>query len=202
MGSSASFPLEEWLLEEAGYSPFFFDAGWNASTFGVAIAHFLGCNPITTIGVDHTYSLEKPYAFGLENAANLRHEERCKGEWTRRDFKQADRWLEEFKKAHPEIKWGDFSEQKVERLDLPFPFSGKGESQLPPLIKSALAIFSESHLALQEIEMITHPLYNLLFEPLWEVWESLIPFSPKEESLHRLLFFKKVLTAYDAALSA
>jgi|GEM_PF-2388543 len=54
MGSSTVFPLEVHLFKQAGHTPYFFDAGWDAGTFGIQWAHHLGCKSVTTSGIDHS----------------------------------------------------------------------------------------------------------------------------------------------------
>lgn len=111
-----------------------FDGGWNVSTFLVAIAQRLGCNPIILTGVDLAQRGEKSYAGNLDRPEG--------GEliwvrddlYTRRDWIFAADWLSDYARAHPQVEWincsdgleiggfkkGNLSEIPFEKIDLNF----------------------------------------------------------------------------------
>lgn len=87
-----------------------FDGGWNVSTFLVALAQKMGCNPLILVGVDLAQRGEKAYAgdFDRPEAGELiwvRDDL-----YTRRDWLYAADWLSDLAKAHPEVEWINLSD--------------------------------------------------------------------------------------------
>ncbi|MDN3505872.1 MAG: DUF115 domain-containing protein [Simkaniaceae bacterium] len=87
-----------------------FDAGWNVTTFLVALATHLGCSPIILVGVDLAQREEKCYAGDLNRTEGGELIEVEEGLSTRRDWLFAANWLSEFAKKHPEVEWVNASD--------------------------------------------------------------------------------------------
>ncbi len=96
MGASDGWKLDDELMRVAGIEPWQIDSGWNAGTFALSIAAFLGCTKIVFIGLDN----------GMPNNREL-----CEGEFlldgliTRRDLAGGRDWIEEFVKERSEIEF-------------------------------------------------------------------------------------------------
>lgn len=104
-----------------------FDGGWNVSTFLVAIAEQLGCNPIILVGVDLAQRGEKSYAGDLERPEGGELIWVKEDLYTRRDWIFAADWLTEYAHAHPEVEWINCSDgldiggfKKGSLADIPF----------------------------------------------------------------------------------
>lgn len=103
-GGSGAFELESYLMEELPS----FEVGWNVSTFCVALALLMGCDPIIFVGMDLCVSPEKGYAAGVEgedqttNRIEMRDREGNEV-WTRPDFLLAKEWLEQVIRLHPQV---------------------------------------------------------------------------------------------------
>ena len=92
MGESAGWPLDKKLMSAATISTWEIDTGWNAGTFGLQIASYLGCNNIVFVGLDN----------GMENNRELESGEYLVDNLiTRRDLTGARDWIEEFIKTKP-----------------------------------------------------------------------------------------------------
>lgn len=96
--STPGYGLEQWLEEKQP-----FDSGWTVSTFCVALAVHLGCNPIVLVGVD----LSIPYEEGIKNSeSKMLYEDPVKGKvWTQKDWILSARWLEHTACSYPEISF-------------------------------------------------------------------------------------------------
>lgn len=106
MGESGCFELEKALVEDANLT--FFNVGWNVSTFCVQLAVFLGCNPISLVGMDLCVYEEASYAAGVDGKDQRKNpielfDREGKKVFTRPDFLMAKKWLEALAKNHPEI---------------------------------------------------------------------------------------------------
>ena len=94
MGLSSGWHLDELLMKVAGIEPWELDSGWNAGTFALSIAAFLGCQKIIFVGLDHGE---------LQTRALNEGEFVIDGMITRRDLSEARHWIGEFVKKHPQI---------------------------------------------------------------------------------------------------
>lgn len=102
MSGNELLQVEQWLVEEGGitYSPF--DAGWNAATFGAALALHLGCDPIILIGVDLAATDAQIYTPGVRPTCSEQASLIQVGNvHTKRDWLAAARWLSALASAHP-----------------------------------------------------------------------------------------------------
>lgn len=80
-----------------------FEGGWNVSTYLTALACHLGCNPIVLVGVDLCGRGGKVYSGTLERRDEMI--EMADGVTTKSDWLFAARFLSDFAKKHPEVKW-------------------------------------------------------------------------------------------------
>jgi len=99
-----------------------FDAGWNVTTFLVALATHLGCSPIILVGVDLAQRDDKCYAGNLNRSEGGELIDAGDGLYTRRDWLFAANWLSDFAKKHPEVEWINASDglniEGIERKQL------------------------------------------------------------------------------------
>lgn len=177
MGFSETWAIEKWIYKEIGLDPFIFDAGWNVGCFALHVAKFLGCDPITLIGMDG-------------------------GE--KRDLKEGALWMKEFMQNRQGFNYNtssckELDRKKVEivieklnnkaldeRLDLFIermkkPIDGKG--------------FHREKILL-EADLEGEPLYEFLIRPLWDLFDSFYlkeGASETEEMIAIALFGKRVL---------
>lgn len=84
VANNPGYPLESWLQEEDS-----FNGGWTVSTFCVAIALHLGCNPIVFVGMDLAY---ESFSF---DGKDIVFEDPIQGNMrTQKDWVLAAKWLE------------------------------------------------------------------------------------------------------------
>ncbi len=117
---AGNFPLESWIQEKLGLEPSF-DGGWTVGTFGVAMAVYLGCNPIILAGMDLAGRI---YAPGVREAAAdqfLPVKNRLgENAVSRPDWILAAKWLEQFAKLHHSIQWGTVAERGLDIPSIPY----------------------------------------------------------------------------------
>ena len=106
MPGAAHLPLEGWIQESLGLPPLF-DGGWTVGTFGVAMAFFFGCNPITLVGLD---GFTTQPGEGLSPAKNRQG---IQG-FSRPDWILAAEWLDNIAQQNPLIQWRTAGEHGLE----------------------------------------------------------------------------------------
>lgn len=154
MGHNGAYPLEEAVAPTD-----FFDPGWNAGTFGVMIAKYLGCAPIVTLGIDHAGE----YAEGVEG-------EKAKG-----DMEVAREFLE----GVPPYEPGNSHGAKMPEcfFDLPqIEDEIDAERFWTSLEKCAeyAETLTEGANALSEVELDGEFAYRKFLKPLWEIWGHIL----------------------------
>lgn len=114
--SNCMDPAETWLCKELKSAHLAQETGWNVSTFLVAIAHAMGCNPIVFVGMDFVEESGKSYAGGIqrEEIGSLVKVSGQEDVWTRRDWIQAADWLSSWIKKYPDRRWINTSFQGLE----------------------------------------------------------------------------------------
>lgn len=165
-----------------------FDGGWNVSTFLVALAQQMGCNPIILVGVDLAQRGEKSYAGDFERPEV--------GEliwvrddlYTRRDWLFAADWLSDLAKEHPEVEWINTSDgleiggfKKGTLNDLSFE---KLEHSIPSKIEGLEA--TVPYFDVKELKS-SFTKVSLLCGEMLELLERLFPNSPEKNGDHALL---------------
>ena len=107
-------PIEKFCEEKLSWEVQDLDGGWTVTTMLVALAKFMGCNPIILVGVDLCYDQQK-YAHDLFVTKN--EEEPIKKEniygdevITQKDWLVAASWLEDFATLHPQTTFINCSE--------------------------------------------------------------------------------------------
>ncbi|HSW71895.1 MAG TPA: 6-hydroxymethylpterin diphosphokinase MptE-like protein [Chlamydiales bacterium] len=101
-GDHEGFPLLTWLNEKLGLKSEVFQAGWNVSTFLIAVAKYFGCGPIILVGMDLAFTENKSYAEGSglkekEDGSHLVKVNDMAGNavLTQKDWLMAAKWIEE-----------------------------------------------------------------------------------------------------------
>ena len=170
-GQKLLIGARDFMSKKLGLDPI--DPGWNAGTFGFVLAYLLGCDPIITIGIE-----------GSDKA----------------DFAMGLRFIEEFKRAHP-----DRTYQKelcsFDLLTLP---------EAPPLIALSMQQIDKSLTRCQEliealmiqggnsplhdVELQEEAGYKEVLSPIWDVWKPLID---GDDPLKKLLFLQTVCSALE-----
>ncbi len=201
MGCSGGWKLDEALLKAAGIEPWQIDSGWNAGTFALSIAVFLGCSKIVFVGLDNGMANNRPLSAG---------EFIVDGLITRRDLAGGRDWIETFVKERADIeflmpdqglfidgvkrenRWGSlvhlkplashqFSLQEInfERLaqfigELNSPALEEGlESFLDSLKGGVDSLGFQREKILLEVELGESLLYEYVLKQLWEVMAPL-----------------------------
>jgi hypothetical protein len=223
MAGAGHLPIESDVQEKLSL-PASFDGGWTAGTFGVAMALFLGCNPIFLAGLD---------GFTTKKGEGLVP---YKNGFSRPDWIFAADWLNCLAKAHPEVTWGNLGKDGLEMTSIPHvklaPFEGV---KIPELVTAPtlhtnlwdeIAQSSRRSLRLckeilQEMEkiypqhphengtctLLEHDLYEELFtqkvlDPVWRHWQYLIKRHNQAEEaglyLNRILLFSTLCEKVDA----
>jgi hypothetical protein len=156
------FPFE---TEVTGVSPLL-EGGWTVGNTAISAAHFLGCDPIVLLGMEHCI---KPIRNGDRSDEFIAATDRNgKPVWTQRDWQFAAEWIEQFAAAHTETSFYTaypgglpLGDRIVERsLDV---LDG------PP--RDDLALSAES-------APLVQPSWNQLsldsyFQSLWRLWEPI-----------------------------
>ncbi|MBM3193528.1 MAG: DUF115 domain-containing protein [Chlamydiae bacterium] len=174
MGFSQGWEIEKWIYEKIGLDLFDFDAGWNAGTFALHLAYFLGYDSITLFGMDG-------------------------GE--KRDLLWGKNWIEEFIKAHPDRIYNRCAGKKIdffceanETLDQTKVMQvvlQLNEKFLDEKITQFLQ--KGKHPILLEADLEGEPLYEHLIEPLWSIWKSFYLIENEDHFRQKMVFAKKVL---------
>lgn len=101
-GDHEGFPLLSWLYEKIGLSSETFQAGWNVSTFLIAVAKYFGCGAIILVGMDLAFTENRSYAEGAglkekEDGSHLMQVDDMAGNavLTQKDWLMAAKWIEE-----------------------------------------------------------------------------------------------------------
>lgn len=174
MGFSEGWAIEKWIYEKIGLDPFVFDAGWNAGTFALHTAYFLGYESISLFGMDG-------------------------GE--RRDLARGKDWIDEFIKTHPERIYNKLAGQKIEFSCTPSDELDQRKvmqvvTQLndkfleKKITEFCLSKADKIHL---EVDLIGEPLYEFFIEPLWDIWKSFFLKEGEDYFRQKMVFAKKVL---------
>ncbi len=174
MGFSEGWEIEKWIYQQIGLDLFIFDAGWNAGTFALQAAYFLGCSSITFFGMDG-------------------------GE--KRDLKQGRKWMDEFMKVHPDVIYNQVVGKKsvfvfepkceLDQTKVVKVVSKLNESFLVEQIDQFLKIGFNK--LLLEADLLGEPLYEFLIEPLWEIWKPFYAKENEDDFLQKMVFAKRVL---------
>ncbi|MDE3046528.1 MAG: DUF115 domain-containing protein [Verrucomicrobiota bacterium] len=199
--SDSHFPVEPWLMEQEAL----FDTGWTVGNGAVAIAAFLGCNPIVLIGMDFCYRDGRKYAHKEGEKIPLVEARNREGNVvsTQRDWLLAAQWMEEFAAKHPEISFLNattsglpiFSPVALDSLQWP-------QRSIPtPWADAPRISLREEKLAewRHSLEQGERLVKELLLDPLWQIWKPLferqteIPF---DEEVQKSLFFEQVIAEH------
>lgn len=65
VSGSGGYGIANWFETQLGIQGKELEEGTNVVTFGIALAHALGCSPIILVGVDMAYTNQKSYAAGI-----------------------------------------------------------------------------------------------------------------------------------------
>jgi hypothetical protein len=109
IADSGGYPLDGFLHQSLGIDCPPFDAGWNVSTFLVALATKMGCSPIIFAGMELSTASNRVYAAGVEEKVGEEFIETLdvdgKSVLTKHDWLIAGQWLEEFTRNHPQTEF-------------------------------------------------------------------------------------------------
>jgi len=211
MGNGYGWQLEDWLYETIGIENWHFDAGWNVGNFALNIAHFLGCNPIVTIGLDG----------GELKNRSLLPDEFIEGDLiTRRDLFYGKKWNEQFIQQHKETDFTSemvpFKQGNIEKIDVITSSTeldrGKLHKAMDKIYQNGIEkavnhflntlkngvdseLFKKAQILL-DVELLEEPLYEYWLCPMWDIYKHLVePDSTEVElSVARATFFQKVLS--------
>jgi hypothetical protein len=155
MGHSGGFPVDVLFFGEERY----FDAGWNAGNFGVAVAKALGCSPIVTVGIDH----EGGYVSSIKKEKGTL------------DFKMGREWMED--QPLTPLTEVHFPENQIE-ISFKAPpliplFSKEGWQESWDRSGQYIKSLLETGNPLYEIELEEEVVYKYHLAPLWMIWQHL-----------------------------
>lgn len=180
---AGNFPLETWVQQKLGLEERF-DGGWTVGTFGVALAHLMGCNPIILAGIDLAASPHQLYAPGIKTKATadgflpMKNRE-GRSVVSRRDWVLAAEWLDRFAQNHADRTWGTVSTQGLEIASIPLLDLAS--------IKGASFNFSNdvsevSGLALWNEIAGSFARCLTIFDKLFQAIEKIYPYNPLEDN--------------------
>ena len=179
MGTSQSWPIEPFLYQQSGIEPWDFPTGWNAGTFAVEIASFLGCSPIIVLGMDggERVDLKRGVEWLLKFPNIIR----------------GDNWLVELEgKTVPSIS---YTESRIDRTKVVKALEILNDFSLQELIQDYLSYPDDRKKLLLEIALMEHPLYTYFLEPLWKLFSPL--YRQEDEFLSALVFYQRALAWQD-----
>ena len=198
-----------------------FDGGWTVGTFLIAIATWIGCNPIFLAGMDFCYDAEGR-KYGKKTGALEGSEELFKVKirngkeaLTQQDWLMAHDWIEGFAKEHPETKFIDVTGEgigfshpvRTQGLDAIFLAEQKDlkkrvHDAVQHLPFSSQIPWEDWKMNLErclgifsEAELQKEIVYEKLLFPLWNLWAPVFQrtFASSELDMHRLVFFQTVI---------
>lgn len=219
------FAFESWLTGQES-----FNSGWTVGNAAVAMAVHLGCNPIILVGMDYCYRGKQKYATQKPSSLTtpLVATTNAKGEAveTQRDWLMAIQWMETFAAAHPETT---FINATANGMAIGKPFSAKPLNEIEPKETGVLAKWASAMNSASSVELPATKLtewkeslkrckkqpegeiaFELLLEPLWQVWAPMferelmadpqpLPLTEKLK-IQRTLFFQQIIEEHLRAL--
>lgn len=190
---NGNYPVEEAIYGERGT----LQSGWNAGTFGVAMAHYFGCAPIYISGIDGGYVDGKRYAEGIEEDGTVT------------DLELGRAWIAEYNvqplvMLEKNFPVDDLVQEAMKKL---VPLRASKEildscRECDALLTALIEDFDEKGKRLLHEALLTRePFYTLHLEPIWKIWQWVIErdgayrvnFSEPERLLNKSLFFQKVV---------
>jgi hypothetical protein len=201
MPDSGSYPLESWILAEAGIFAERFDGGWTVSNFCTSIATYLGCNPVIFLGMDFSCEFDQIYASkiaGNENRERLIELGKDKL-YSKRDWLMSADWTVSFAKKHPHIHWihassGGIDLPGIERRELS-EIASLLEIQLDSsgIVHSLVSNALPSQATSEKVENVKEKVKKSfekcleICEEMLKVWEKFYPNSPLEKTEYAIL---------------
>jgi uncharacterized Rossmann fold enzyme len=189
------FAFDPWLTESEGL----FDTGFTVGTAGVAVASYLGCDPIILVGMDYCYRGKQKYAGGGVSENQLIQAKDAQGKvvWTQRDWLLAIRWLEEFA-AQGGTYWNVSKGMAIRGFGPVEEWSGVKK----PFVLDA----PEVCLSVERLSAWPEMMRELLFEPIWKLWAPMFerelmidtaPLSLEEKlAIQKNLFYEQMLSEH------
>ncbi|MCP5509173.1 MAG: DUF115 domain-containing protein [Chlamydiales bacterium] len=207
MRSTDELPIEEWMLDQLGMDFPKLDLGWSVGCATAALAVVMGCDPIVFYGMDLADPKDK-----IEVTDKWGNPAR-----SREDLIMSARWLSELIRKNPDRTWIDatpcgleiqgarkqtLSELDFEERRLEMPAYKNISINAEPLkqkVKASLAAcqklcVEKSPAAVYELECEVFYLHHL--KPLWQLFRPLL-FKGGDEKMQAMLFFERVLKAYE-----
>ena len=171
-----------------------FDGGWSVGNTAMALAFYLGCNPIVLVGMDLCYSQGRKYAKkGKEKKSDAWIESLdCVGKrvFTQRDWLVSAHWFHSFAANHPQTQF--------------FDATALGLYTFAPQPLSAFSWPKRDDLALDLQSLSSEPYIppKLDYELLWNLWAPLFerelmidphPLSIEQKlNIQKQLFFDQI----------
>jgi uncharacterized Rossmann fold enzyme len=191
---SGNFALESWVEEALGIASGW-DGGWTVGTFGVAMAHFLGCNPIILAGIDLAADSNKIYAPGVKTATRLDpffavKNRQGEAKVSRIDWVLAAEWLDIFAKRHSHVRFGTLANKGLDIPSIPLVSLDvvEGVSGIGERVQKALVPLPESERKHLWEEMAASAERCLcLCQALLKEMEKIFPRPPSESGTCALL---------------
>ncbi|MBN1914432.1 MAG: DUF115 domain-containing protein [Parachlamydiales bacterium] len=184
--------FEKWFYQD--FPLIDFDSGWNGTTFLIALASYLGCDPICLYGVDLCFSKDR-YAKGVttppftQDLISIKNRE-GKMVRTQRDWLLAKNWIETFVSIHSETTFLDLTHQGLDIKNIACD-EGDFLVSLPRLSKEDLHRLFEGeiltvdrNLRYQELQKSMKKVQNACSE-----WDS---FCKEKESIEKEPFYQVV----------
>ena len=200
MPGSGNYSLDQWLATSHTTDALFFDSGWTVATFCVAIALYLGCDPLILAGMDFSCLPGRIYAADLEGQE---HQDRlialnhAKAEkvYSQKDWLLSAQWIAESVAENPLRKWINLS-QGIEIAGV--------EKQLfsdvaPRYFTHSYDLFGHLHSAMQQAQTLSiREEKSTLFKDsclhcialcteLLSLWEKYFPHSPTQTAEYTLI---------------
>ncbi len=198
------FAFLNWIMGEETL----FESGWTVGTFLVALAQFLGCDPIVSVGMDYCYQNGKKYAFSDSHSSDELVS--FEGHTTQTDWVMAISWLKEFQKKHPQNRFfqteGGFPYFDFINLqDVHWQKQPRFNEKIQEKIQSLPFVEMRWNLWEESLRRVLNQLmtkkeideeevaFRFLLDPLWQLWRSVFERETGDLQIHQKLFFYTVI---------
>lgn len=183
MGLSEGWQLDQELARCAGIDLWHFEAGWNAGTFALHIAQFLGCQSIAMVGLDHNVeeTRQRDLVCGRDwIEAFVAHHQKLKFVMPRiahsiAGIEHTDEWDQ--KLSHHPLPSPQFSATEWDFARVARTVAALHEDELPTALETFFSALKEGvdHIGfarekvLLEVAIGESKIAQWVLEPMWEV---------------------------------
>ncbi len=182
---NGNYPVEQVLYGDAAT----FDSGWTVANFITALAYFLGCHPIISVGMDFGAVDGKLYANGVDEKPTVKKDWLLAKEWMRSFSVTKDLSLEKTYDLQGMI---DYALSQIGLIN-----TQTNEEEIHKSFKRAKELCvkllslkdSTAEFVLTDFELEEEIACKTFLNPLWNVWKEHFP----DGTLQKILFYMRAM---------